>query len=119
MAGRGQLRTRALQQSALLIDILLQSPNIASKPINVSTEFLLGADVAIVVLSRPVQTANSQQKTAISETRAAESDAVAARNGPIDPDLALIIEMWPTLSEASKAEVITIVKAAEQSPRMP
>jgi hypothetical protein len=61
-------------------------------------------------------TANSTQKTAHPEKGGAESGAVGARKGPIDPDLALIIEVWPTLSEASKAEVITIVKAVERSP---
>ncbi len=61
-------------------------------------------------------TANSTQKTALSEIGAAKSGAVDARNGPIDPDLALVINAWPMLSEASKVEVIAIVKAVERSP---
>ena len=61
-------------------------------------------------------TVNSPQKTALSEKGAAESGAVGVRNEPIDSDLELIIEVWPTLSEASKAEVITIFKAVERSP---
>ena len=58
---------------------------------------------------------NSPQKTALSEQGGAESGAVGARTDPIDPDLKLLIEVWPTLSEASKAEVITRVKAVERS----
>ena len=51
-----------------------------------------------------------------SQQGGAESGAVGAQNSPIDPDLELIIEVWPTLSDASKAELITIVKAVERSP---
>ena len=55
---------------------------------------------------------NSPQKTALSERGGAESGAVAARNGPIDPDLALIIEVWPGLPEETKAGILAMVRTS-------
>ena len=42
----------------------------------------------------------------------AESGAVDARNGEIDPDLALIIASWPGLPEAVCRQVVAMVRAA-------
>ena len=58
------------------------------------------------------QTGNSPQKTALLETGAAESDALAARNTPIDPDLALIIEVWPGLPEETKVGILAMVRTS-------
>ena len=41
-----------------------------------------------------------------------ESGALAAENGPVDPDLQSIIEQWEDLSEATKAHVVAMVRAA-------
>jgi len=43
----------------------------------------------------------------------AESGAVAAQVGPIDSDLALLVERWDALPEALRAGIVAMVKAAE------
>ena len=40
---------------------------------------------------------------------AAESGAVDAGNGPNDPDLARLIDVWPNLSEATRTKIVAIV----------
>jgi hypothetical protein len=52
------------------------------------------------------------QKTAISSSGGAESGAVGADSGPIDPDLAVIIDAWPTLPEAVRRKVVEMVAQA-------
>ena len=42
--------------------------------------------------------------------RAAKSGAVDAREAPLDPDLAVVIDAWPTLPEKVKAKVLAMVK---------
>lgn len=51
----------------------------------------------------------SPQKTAISETGGAESGAVDARNGLIDPVLASLIDAWPTLPQTVRDEIAALV----------
>jgi hypothetical protein len=46
------------------------------------------------------------------DPRAAKSGAVDAREGPVDPDLALVAERWATLSAAVRAQIVAMVKAA-------
>ena len=36
-----------------------------------------------------------------------------AENGPSDPELAAVVEAWPTLPEAIKAGILAIVRCAE------
>ena len=45
--------------------------------------------------------------------RAAPDAAVGAENAPIDPDLQVIIDQWPDMSEAVKAGILAMVKAAD------
>ena len=42
----------------------------------------------------------------------AESGALAAREAPMDPALAAVIEAWPTLPEAIKAGILAMIRAA-------
>ena len=49
------------------------------------------------------------------------SDALAqtlARESPSDPDLALILERWPTLPEAIRAGILAMVRAAGEQPAL-
>jgi len=46
------------------------------------------------------------------DPRAAKSGAVDAREAPVDPDLALIIEAWPGLPEAVRAKIVAMVSEA-------
>ena len=54
----------------------------------------------------------SKQKIAISKTGGAESGAVDARNGLDDADLQAIVECWPDLPQAVKADIVAMVQAA-------
>ena len=54
----------------------------------------------------------SSENSALSEMGAAESGAIVAENAPVDPDLQAIIERWPDLPEAMKADIVAMVKAA-------
>ena len=51
----------------------------------------------------------SSGKTHVSTRGGAESGAVGAHSGEIDADLWAIIEVWPTLSKSTKAEILAIV----------
>ena len=43
--------------------------------------------------------------------RAAESGAVDAESGDIDPELAAVVEAWPTLPKAVKAGIMAFIQA--------
>jgi hypothetical protein len=69
------------------------------------------------------EAANSQGKTAISQTGAAKCGAVETQNHPEaaasearpdDSDLAEIIAAWPRLPDAVKAEIRAMVESAAQ-----
>ena len=49
-------------------------------------------------------------------TGAAARAAVSAENSPIDPDLQALIEAWPDLSDAVKAGILAMVRAARGRP---
>ena len=51
-------------------------------------------------------------KTRASDQGGAESGALGAQHGPIEPDLALLIDRWPTLPDATKAAITTLVMNA-------
>ena len=61
-------------------------------------------------------TSFSSGKTPVSGTGGAESGAVGAENAPIDPDLANIIDAWPTLPEGVKAGITAMVEGAAARP---
>ena len=42
----------------------------------------------------------------------AESEAVCPNSGPIDAELAAVMEAWPTLPEAIKMGILAMVRAA-------
>jgi hypothetical protein len=48
------------------------------------------------------------------DPRAAESGAVGAREAPIDADLAVVVEAWPGLPEATRRAVLVMVEVAER-----
>jgi len=41
----------------------------------------------------------------------AQSGAVAARESPIDPEFAAVVNAWPALPEAIKAGILAMVRA--------
>jgi hypothetical protein len=43
----------------------------------------------------------------------AESGALGAQNGPVDPDLAAVMEAWPGLPAAIRAGILAMVRAAK------
>jgi len=43
----------------------------------------------------------------------AESEAVCRNSAPFDPELAAVVEAWPTLPEPIKAGILAMVQAAE------
>jgi len=45
--------------------------------------------------------------------RAAECAAVGDDSSPIDPELAYMIEIWPTLPPAIREAILTMLRAAE------
>ena len=50
-------------------------------------------------------------KTAVLEIGGARGGAVAGQFGPIGPDLAVVVEAWPTLSEAVRESILATVQA--------
>jgi len=59
------------------------------------------------------QSADSPRRVQVSETAGAKSGAVDRENGPIDPDLAQVIETWPTLPPAIREAILAMLRAAE------
>ena len=49
----------------------------------------------------------------VSETTKAKSGAVDRENGPIDPDLASVIDAWHTLPPDTRTAILAIVAAAQ------
>ena len=60
--------------------------------------------------------ADSSNKTAISSTGGAESGALAAQLALVAPELLVIAEAWPSLSETTKVRIMAMVKAASDEP---
>ncbi len=60
------------------------------------------------------QGADSAGKSANSQSGGAESGAVGGNFGAIDPDLARLIGVWPTLREVVRASILAMVKAAAE-----
>jgi hypothetical protein len=54
----------------------------------------------------------STENTATSPTGGAESGALGAREAPIDPSLAAVVDAWPALPDAIKAGILAMVLAA-------
>ena len=51
---------------------------------------------------------------AIPDQSGAESGSVGAPNAPLDPNLELVIDRWPALSEAVKADIVALVQRASE-----
>jgi hypothetical protein len=43
----------------------------------------------------------------------AEGGAVGAGNGPFDTDLQAIILRWPTLTDATKSDILEMIRSAD------
>ena len=56
--------------------------------------------------------ANTPEKTSVSNSGGAECGAVADQIDQIAPDLQLIIDAWPILPDLVKAGILAMVKAA-------
>ena len=56
--------------------------------------------------------AETSEKSVVASPGAAESGAVGAQSDELDADLRAVIEAWPTLSEADRRAVLTIVGEA-------
>ena len=56
--------------------------------------------------------AENTAKSVVSILRGAESDARVTQERLIDPELQAIIDAWPTLSEATKAEIKGVICGA-------
>lgn len=48
--------------------------------------------------------------TADSPKGAAQSGAISTQFGAADPDLAMLIDRWPTLPEGTRAAVVALVR---------
>ena len=57
-------------------------------------------------------TAFPSGNTANSNEGGAESGAVGAENGPIDADLATLIQVWPELPDLTKRAILDAVRTA-------
>jgi len=55
---------------------------------------------------------NHREKPQVAEAPEAECEAVGAQTPPSDPDLARLVEAWPTLPAALKAGIVAMVGAA-------
>jgi len=58
------------------------------------------------------QAANSTGKVIFLEVGGAECGALGAPSAPADPDLAELIQCWPDLSDAARAGVLAMARAA-------
>jgi len=59
------------------------------------------------------QSENSLRRVQVSETAGAKSGAVDRENGPIDPELASVIEVWDTLPPAIREAILAMLRAVE------
>ena len=57
-----------------------------------------------------VSTLSDNELHSIAFPSAAESDATGARNGDFDADLQAVIDAWPTLPEATRADITAMVE---------
>ena len=63
----------------------------------------------------PPASRENAEEYADSASRAAPGAAVSAETVPLDPDLQLVIDAWPTLPEATKIGILAMVRAAGES----
>jgi hypothetical protein len=49
------------------------------------------------------------------QPHAAESGVIGARETPIDPDLAVVVEAWPTLPEATRRAIVGLMQGERKS----
>jgi len=59
------------------------------------------------------QSEETPRRVQVSETAGAKSGAVDRENAPIDPELAQVIEAWPTLPPAIREAILAMLRAAE------
>jgi hypothetical protein len=73
---------------------------------------LTGATVNVSILGSAEHPQESSGNSSDSDQGGAESGALGAREAPIDPRLAAVVEAWPTLPEAIKVGILAMVQAA-------
>ena len=56
-------------------------------------------------------TADSSGNRGVAVQGGAKSGALSGNSAPIDPDLALVVNAWPTLPEATRRQVVAMVRA--------
>lgn len=56
--------------------------------------------------------ADSPGNTHVPQPGGAESGALGAREAPSDPELAAVVDAWPTLAEPIRAGILAMVRAA-------
>jgi hypothetical protein len=52
------------------------------------------------------------RKTAVRQAGGAESGALGAPMAPLDPDLAAVVDAWPTLPEPIRAGILGMIRTA-------
>ena len=64
---------------------------------------------------KPEHTRDFTGNTGVSEKSCAESGAMGAENGPVDPDLAAVVAVWPTLPEPTRRKIVAMVQEAAEN----
>ena len=61
----------------------------------------------------PVSDCNCNSLEQSGNAGAAESGASGGKSGALDPDLAVVVDVWPTLPDAVKVGILAMVRAAK------
>lgn len=58
--------------------------------------------------------AKNTANAAVDGRGGAESGALGARERPIDPELAAVIDAWPALPEATRSAILAMIRAVDR-----
>ena len=58
-------------------------------------------------------------KTGVSDQSGAECGALAAREAPLDPELAAVVDAWPALPAGLRAGILAMIDAAKAATKPP
>ena len=59
---------------------------------------------------KTISSCNNKQLGESLKTGDAESGVVGPSSVPLDPDLAQVVQLWPSLSESIRKAIVTLVK---------